>query len=411
MLSKGGDPGRYDLSGIQDKVTLLDETLEDWVFAAPVFLVRQTTADAQPLLVEAEQQHELLGYVLVKKSKEKIGQVLRAALINNLTIGLLFALLLVGIVHFSFSRLVTPLDNLARVMGRAEEGDTKAYASLEGPREVVDIARAYNKMIEALAQHQSQLKRHNEILEYEVEERTRDLVYARDMAIQASRNKSNFLSNVSHELRTPLQSILGYSDLILETLPSETEEIRHDIDTIVVNAENLLHMINSILDMAKIEAGRIEETKRETDLERLVEGVIETIKPLTSSNGNQLDHSVQLVKPVVNIDGDKLRQIMLNLLSNAAKFTLNGRIQLNIIQKAETLQIQIEDNGIGMSKDQVDHIFEPFYQIDAGHTRRYQGTGLGLAITYQFCYLMGGSIKVKSYLNQGSTFYVSIPYD
>lgn len=411
LLTKGEALGQYDISKITEEVTLLEETLEHWIFSAPVYILSQITPDEQPLLFETESQQELLGYVLVKKSKEKIGQVFTAALVNNLGIGLLFALLLIAVIHLFFNRLITPLDKLATVMGRAEEGDTNAYASLEGPREVIYIARAYNKMIEALAQHQYQLKRHNEILEYEVGERTRDLVYARDMAIQANRNKSYFLSNVSHELRTPLQSILGYSDLILETLPTEQEELRHDIDTIVQNAENLLHMINSVLDMSKIEAGRIEVSKQETNLEQLLGSVIKTIKPLMTPNQNQLEHSMQLVQPVINVDDDKLRQVMLNLLSNATKFTHNGTIQFTITQTDEALNLRVKDDGIGMNKDQADNIFEPFYQIDAGHTRRYQGTGLGLAITYQFCHLMGGTIKVKSKINQGSTFDVSIPYD
>ena len=413
LLSKGETLETHDISDVGDEIKLLDETLDHWLFAAPVFLLGQdqSTLDEQSLLLQTQQQQELLGYVLVKKSKEKIGEVFTAAIVNNLGIGLLFALLLLAFIHLNFNRLVTPLDKLAAVMGRAEEGDTTAYASLEGPREVIDIARAYNKMIEALAQHQAQLKRHNEILEYEVEERTRDLVYARDMAIQANRNKSHFLSNVSHELRTPLQSILGYSDLILETLPEDLDEIRHDIDTIVLNAENLLHMINSVLDMSKIEAGRIEIKRSETDLEQILENVVETIKPLMIPNHNQLEFSQQLNNPKVSIDGDKLRQVILNLLSNAAKFTHNGTIWFRVKQTPKVLYFQIKDNGIGMNQDQVDHIFEPFFQIDASNTRRYQGTGLGLAITNQFCQLMGGQISVKSSLNQGSTFDIQVPYD
>ncbi len=413
LLNKGDAFRKRDVSSVGDVASLLEETLDHWLFAAPVFLLGQgqVSPDEQTLLLQTEQQQELLGYVMVKKSKEKIGQIFTATLANNLGIGLLFALLLLAFIHLNFNRLVTPLDKLAAVMGRAEEGDTTAYASLDGPREVIDIARAYNKMIEALAQHQGQLKRHNEILEYEVEERTHDLVYARDMAIQANRNKSHFLSNVSHELRTPLQSILGYSDLILETLPEELDEIRHDIDTIVQNAENLLHMINSVLDMSKIEAGRIEIKKRETDLQQVLDNVIETIKPLMTPNQNQLEFSQQLSNPVINVDGDKLRQVILNLLSNASKFTHNGTIWFSVNQTPNTLHLTIRDNGIGMSQDQVDHIFEPFFQIDASHTRRYQGTGLGLAITNQFCQLMGGDISVKSTLNQGSTFNIQVPYD
>lgn len=412
LLAKGEPSVHYDSAALGDDVVLLEETLDYWLFAAPVYIRQQETPDQQLLLFEMEQQQELVGHVLVKKSKKKISQVFTAAIINNLAIGLLFALILLALLHLSFNRLVTPLDKLAAVMGRAKEGDVvKAYASLEGPREVTEIAQAYNKMIEALARHQSQLKRHNEILEYEVEERTRDLVYARDMAIRANRNKSHFLSNVSHELRTPLQSILGYSDLILETLPPELDNIHHDIGTIVQNAENLLHMINSILDMSKIEAGRIEISNHETRLDELLDGVVKTIRPLMTPNRNKLELDRQLIKPVVNVDGDKLRQVLLNLLGNAAKFTQNGVIHFNVTQNDKTLDFHIKDNGIGMNQDQIDHIFEPFYQIDGGHTRRYQGTGLGLAISYQFCHLMHGNIKVKSEPNQGTTFNVRIPYD
>lgn len=190
LLTTGRSSIRFDKASLGDEVSLLEETLDYWLFEAPVFLFAQEAADQQPLLLEPARQQELLGHVLVKKSKEKIGQVFTAAIINNLAIGLVFALLLLAILHLSFNRLVTPLDKLARLMGRAQEGDVvQAHADLEGPREVVEIAQAYNSMIEALAHHQAQLKRHNEILEYEVEERTRDLVYARDMAIRANRNK------------------------------------------------------------------------------------------------------------------------------------------------------------------------------------------------------------------------------
>ena len=413
LLAKGKNFKTTDISNVDNDIMLMEETIDHWLFAAPVFLLTQdqSTLDEQSLLLQTQQQQELRGYVLVQKSKKKIGQVFTASVVNNIGIGLLFTLLLLAFIHLNFNRLVTPLDKLAAVMGRAEEGDTTAYASLDGPKEVIDIARAYNKMIEALAQHQAQLKRHNEILEYEVEARTRDLVYARDMAIQANRNKSHFLSNVSHELRTPLQSILGYSDLILETLPEDLDDIRHDIDTIVLNAENLLHMINSVLDMSKIEAGRIEIKRSETDLEQILEDVVETIKPLMIPNHNQLEYSKQIQQRVINIDKDKLRQIILNLLSNAAKFTHNGTIYFSVEQTPTLLKFQIKDSGIGMNQDQVDHIFEPFFQIDASNTRRYQGTGLGLAITNQFCQLMGGEISVKSSLNQGSTFDIQVPYD
>ena len=409
LLQRGQLLTVANISTNSKTVTLLEEGINHWLFLAPVFLTTDATPDDQTLLFPADNQEELIGYVLLKKSKSKINEVFYAAIINNIAISLLFATLLLLVIHIFFNRLISPLDKLAAVMERAESGETKVFAALEGPREVLGIARAFNKMIEALAQQQDQLKHHNEILEYEVQERTRDLVYARDMAIQANRNKSNFLSNVSHELRTPLQSILGYSDLIIEELTPDQDEIHHDVDTIMKNADNLLRMINSILDMSKIEAGKHEANIQQTNIEQLINNVVETIKPLMTPNHNQLEFSKQLSHNSVNIDADKLRQVLLNLLGNAAKFTHNGKVNFNVTQTPETLHFQVQDSGIGMNKDQVDHIFDPFYQIDAGHTRRYEGTGLGLAITHQFCQLMKGSIKVVSKEGTGSTFTVTIP--
>ena len=410
LLQRGGLRSFPSIDASHQTVTLLDEGINHWLFLAPVFLNTETTPNDQTLLFQSESAKELIGHVLIRKGKSKINEVFYATIINNIGISLLFATLLLIVIHIFFKRLIRPLDNLAIVMERAEAGETNVLAALEGPREVLGLARTFNKMIEALAQHQERLKHHNEILEYEVEERTRDLVYARDMAIKANRNKSNFLSNVSHELRTPLQSILGYSDLIIEALPPQEDEIHHDVNTIIQNADHLLHMINSILDMSKVEAGRLDLNLQQTDLDKLLDDVVETINPLMTPNENQLEFSKQLSQSNVTVDGEKLRQILLNLLGNAAKFTHNGKVNFNVKQTPTALQFQIKDSGIGMNKDQVDHIFDPFYQIDAEHTRRYEGTGLGLAITHQFCELMKGSISVDSEAGVGSTFNLTIPF-
>jgi len=411
LLSKGRPETLPDLSKQKiDRTMLVADTTEHWLIAAPVMSQGQIESDDNPLLFQTEAPVELLGYVVVSKSKEKISETLITTITTNLTMSLVVGFMMMVVIHISFNRLVNPLDKLAKIMGRAEEGDTQAYASLEGPREVVDIARAYNKMIEALAQHQSQLRRHNEILEYEVEKRTQDLVYARDMAIQANQNKSNFLSNVSHELRTPLQSILGYSDLIHESLPTDMDDVQSDLNTIIYNANNLLRMINSILDMAKVESGKIDLVNKPTVVPDLIDNVVETIKPLLSANRNEFKTEVNIQTDPILIDGDKLHQILLNLLSNAVKFTQNGTIMMEAIQTPQHLDFRITDTGIGMSEEQTAHIFEPFFQIDGSMTRQYQGTGLGLAITHQFCNLMGGEIFVKSELGQGSSFNVIVPY-
>lgn len=410
LLNKGLPTTIPLLADTLAQPSLITNSSDFWLIAAPVMSEGQIESDDNPLLFQGEVTPELLGYVVVRKSKEKISRTLTTTIVTNLTVSLIVGVVMLAIIHFRFDRLVTPLDKLSRTMGRAEEGDFKAYASLDGPKEVVDIARAYNKMIEALAQQQIQLRRHNELLEYEVEKRTHDLVYARDMAIQANQNKTNFLSNVSHELRTPLQSILGYTDLIQEGLPPEYDELQSDLNTIILNANNLLRMINSILDMAKVESGKIELQTKTIMLPQLVDNVLETIKPLLNSNHNSLEFDSNAKTDPILIDGDKLYQILLNLLSNAVKFTQNGTINLTVKQTDDHLDFCITDTGIGMSEEQRAHIFEPFYQIDGSVTRRFQGTGLGLAITYQFCHLMGGEIFVQSELGKGSSFNVIVPY-
>ncbi len=410
LLNKGQATQLPKLKPSMKGPALVSDTSEYWLIATPVMSQGQIQSDDNPLLFQNKPIPELLGYVLVRKSKENISEILSNTIMTNLTISLVVSLLMFAVIRFSLNRLITPLDKLAKTMGETV-GDVHVYATLDGPKEVLDIAHAYNKMIEALAQYQNQLRRHNEILEYEVEKRTQDLVYARDMAIQANQNKTNFLSNVSHELRTPLQSIIGYSDLIQESLPSGMADVEADLNTIIYNANNLLRMINSILDMAKVESGKIDLLNKPTLVSKLIENVVETIKPLLNVNHNKLKIKADIQEDPILIDADKLHQIMLNLLSNAVKFTQNGIVSFEIKQTSQHLDFCVNDTGIGMTEEQCLHIFEPFYQIDASITRRYQGTGLGLAITHQFCNLMGGEIFVKSEQGQGSSFNVIIPYN
>ena len=412
LLNKGHSPTTLPRPSIQSSTAILAlENGTEWIFVAPVYSDGQIeSSDSAISLAQPESSHrELLGSVIVVKSKAKLEQTVAATFANNLGITIFVAIILLLIVHRSFSRLTQPLSELAQVMGQAEHGETKSYAALKGPSEVHNIGRAFNRMMESLAERDARLRQHNELLEYEVAQRTQELVYARDLAVQANQNKSDFLSRVSHELRTPLQSILGYSDLILEDLPTELNETRRDLETITANATHLLTMINSILDMSKLESGQMVLQPAPTNLRLLINGVTETVTPLLKNHQNRLESVLQLQPELVFIDEAKLRQIMLNLLSNAIKFTQNGLIELTFVQSAKQLQITVKDNGIGMSANQLDHIFDPFYQVESSITRRFEGTGLGLAITHQFCTLMGGTIRVTSEPDRGSTFIVSIP--
>ncbi|WP_054026305.1 MHYT domain-containing protein [Bacillus sp. FJAT-28004] len=257
-----------------------------------------------------------------------------------------------------------------------------------------------------------ELRQLNEHLEQMVKERTSQLEKAHDEAIKANRIKSQFLANMSHELRTPLNAIIGYSEMLME----EAEELGEqtfveDLGKIGKSGKHLLSLINDILDISKIEEGKMEIHYETFEVYDLVQDVITTIKPLIESNGNQLQ--THHMRGEMEADVTKLRQILLNLLSNASKFTHSGAIQFNVYVEVKEgkpgYSFLIKDSGIGMSPEHLDKLFQPFTQADASTTRKYGGTGLGLAISSRFCSIMGGHITVQSEPGVGSIFICWIP--
>ncbi len=263
------------------------------------------------------------------------------------------------------------------------------------------------------------------------------LQLALEAAEAASTAKSAFLANMSHELRTPLNAIIGYSEILQE----ETEEygyteIMPDLDKIRTSGRHLLSLINDILDISKIEAGKMDLYLETFDIAGLIEEVAATAWPIIEKNGNVLDAHQISNAGTMHGDITKLRQILLNLLSNAAKFTHNGTITIaasretvagnsgearqensdrsqanarSAIARKEFLVINCTDTGIGMTPEQLQRVFQPFTQADASTTRKYGGTGLGLAISQRFCQMMGGNISVESQVGVGSTFTIRLP--
>ena len=253
---------------------------------------------------------------------------------------------------------------------------------------------------------------------------------ALEAAESANRAKSTFLANMSHELRTPLNAIIGYSEMLTE----EAEELGDeafvpDLEKIRSAGKHLLSMIDDILDISKIEAGRMDLYLETFDIHALIESAVATARPLLQKNGNTVEVNCRDNLDTMHADMTKVRQVLLNLLSNAAKFTHNGKIaigverikneQLKMINQEESSQIlisnseflsfRVADTGIGMTKEQLQRVFQPFTQADASTTRKYGGTGLGLAISQRFCQMMGGSIEASSTLGSGSTFTVLLP--
>lgn len=413
LLSHGvAEPIIDDFKWPESGVAVLSETITQWIFMAPVYIGGDSEADEYDiLLLQQEVEKELIGYVVVVKNKRKLREIQVFTAFNNLIVGLLFSLILVYILNQRFKHLTEPLFDLSAVMLSAQQENAKTHphALLNGPKEVIQIASAYNKLMSVLAERDQQLREQNEHLESEVSLRTQELVNARDMAIEANNNKSHFLANVTHELRTPLQAIIGYSDLVCEALEENMDDIRDDMDSILVNAENLLSLINGVLDLSKVESGKMELNIHPTNLQHLFDQIIDTVKPLCSKNNNELIYDADFSGELVDIDSVKVRQIVLNLLSNAIKFTENGAISLLLNIDDTGLVIVVKDTGIGIPEELQSVVFDAFKQVDGTHTRKYQGTGLGLAISHKFCMMMGGSIKIESSLGKGAIFTLKIP--
>ncbi|PZM15015.1 response regulator [Rhizobium tubonense] len=237
---------------------------------------------------------------------------------------------------------------------------------------------------------------------------------ARRGAEVASEEKSRFLASMSHELRTPLNAIIGYSEILIEDASDlgQTEFIA-DLNKIMGSGRHLLALINDILDLSKIEAGKMELYVERLSLKQLLVDVQNTVAPLIAKKGNRLTVTTSIERDDIETDKTKLRQNLFNLLSNAAKFTENGEIRLSVRRYAddvgEWLEFAVSDNGIGMTKEQQRKLFQAFVQVDSSTTRNYGGTGLGLTITQHFVKMMGGSIAVESEFGTGSTFRFTIP--
>jgi PAS domain S-box-containing protein len=233
---------------------------------------------------------------------------------------------------------------------------------------------------------------------------------AKDAAEAASRAKSTFLANMSHELRTPLTAVIGYSELLQE----EVEELGYtdlvpDLEKIQMAGRHLLVIVNEILDLSKVEAGKMELVMETFDIPSLLHDVVITAQPLIERNENTLEvhHSDDL--GAMYADRAKVRQILSNLLGNAAKFTEEGHITLTAREQDGWVCFSVADTGIGIPPAQIPQLFQPFMQADASVTREYGGTGLGLAISQRFCQLMGGEVRVESEVGKGSTFTVHLP--
>ncbi len=237
---------------------------------------------------------------------------------------------------------------------------------------------------------------------------------AQEAAEQANRSKGIFLANMSHELRTPLNAIIGYSEMLQEEAEDLGQEhFIPDLQKIHGAGRHLLGLINDILDLSKIEAGKMGLYLETFDIAPMIQDVVDTITPLVEKNANTLDVHCADDLGTMRADSTKVRQGLFNLLSNACKFTERGTITLGanreMVDGTAWIKFRVSDTGIGMTPEQMGNLFEAFAQAEASTNRKYGGTGLGLAISQKFCQMMGGDVTVESALGQGSTFTISLP--
>jgi signal transduction histidine kinase len=318
-----------------------------------------------------------------------------SALMNEISVAmLLLSMLLAVSIGVAFSRYLTgALRTLQSGAERIGSGDLTARIDPMSQDELGSLARSFNEMTDRLAQTMSELKE------------------ARAQADRASKAKSAFLANMSHEFRTPMLAVQGYAELVQQQAEQlDQPQLLDDCQQIRIAGQHLMTLLNEVLDLSKIESGKMSLVIEEFDLRRLVEEVSATMRPLMANRANTF--VVDLDDHLRAMRGDelKVRQILLNLLGNAAKFTDAGRITLKVHRAGrEGVIFEVADTGIGMTPEQTDRIFEEFEQAEPTTARAFGGSGLGLAICQKLAKLMHGDITVASQFGQGTTFTVRLP--
>jgi two-component system, sensor histidine kinase len=369
------------------------------------------TSDFESLdLVEKKENaaSQVIGYVRLILSKQLMQQQINDAIRSILFLTVAIVVLATFATLFVTRKITTPISTLIEATRKIAKGDLTGTIEVRGGRELSVLAKSFNLMIDRLRTSQSEVEQYQKTLEEKVEERTVELLAAKEVAEAASHAKSEFLANMSHEIRTPMNGVLGVTDLLLQDKLSEKH--KQLVQTIHASGKTLLYIINDILDFSKIEAGRLELENINFNLRDMADSIHDLFSYKASEKGLTLTSQVQEDIPkIVYGDPARLRQIIINLIGNSLKFTDHGSVHLNaeLVEHKNgrcLLRFEIRDTGIGLTQEQMQGVFDTFSQADSSTTRKYGGTGLGLTISRQLVELMDGEIEVESELGRGACF-------
>lgn len=351
-------------------------------------------------------ENDLLAVVKIVMPTEAIEKgvhINRAVLIST---ALVTALLIMSgsylIVRYV---IVKPVKHLKEVSDAISAGELNVRSEIQTGDEFEDLSHAFNRMLRNLVAMQDRLRKVNADLDRKVDE----LAQANMALYESNRLKSHFLATMSHELRTPLNSILGFSEVLLSSTALSDKQLRW-VQNIHSSGDRLLNLINDILDLAKIEAGKMQVRLEEFSILDVCEGLMNMFRPLAEKKNIDLRSQVDPTIPLVRQDPVKLQQILSNLLSNAIKFTPEGgRVLFKVESDGRNAVLTVTDTGVGIAPEDQERVFEKFRQVGNPLTREHAGTGLGLSIVRELSKLLGGEVTLKSELGRGTTFTIRLP--
>ncbi|MEW6002108.1 MAG: response regulator [Nitrospirota bacterium] len=390
---------------------------------------KRTLVSFFPILNKSECYHchgsssKVLGSMIIRTNVEHTYATVAAQRNRTIIVTAFGLMLAISIIYLMVNKLVRrPVESLAEKAKKFAGGDMSVSVDLRTEDEIGVLGKTFNNMVESVSSSSRRLKEEIERKTSLLDERTRLLTLLeranRDLR-ELDKLKSTFLANMSHELRTPMNSIIGYTELLLDRVDGPVnEEQEKSLRKVVSNARHLLQLINDILDISKIESGKMETEVKEIDLKWLVDSVIPTFEPMLRQKGLSLTINVDENLPLIYGDEDKVKQVFINLLSNAIKFTNEGGITVSAIPSERGIkpgepplfaEVCVEDTGIGIKEQDLGKIFNKFVQVDLSTIREYEGTGLGLSIARGLVSLHKGMMWVTSIYGEGSKFCFTLP--